>query len=138
MILVLLWVLRLWAVKFLANFYVFSKLFLKWMQNAASYTFFFNFFWKHLSCTLLANFNDSVLSSVVIMSYIRYSDPIHLVIKVGNLYQTHPIFPNPSSWQSQFYSLFLRVYFFLKKDSTFKWYHTVFVFLYLPNLFYLA
>ena len=75
---------------------------------------------------------DIVLLTTVIMLYIRAPEFIYLI--TGSLYPLNTIFPfspSPSPWQPPFYSFFLSLAF---EDSTFKWNHAVFVFLWLISL----
>ena len=71
--------------------------------------------WEHLSSTLFNKYqaDNTVLSAIVTMLFIRSSDLSHLITE--SLYPfTNPFLfpPIPSSWQPPFYSLFLRIQLF--------------------------
>ena len=73
---------------------------------------------------------NPLLLTVVIMLCLRYSELITESLYPLTNSSSFPLSRNP--WQSPVYSLFIRVLFFFPRlDSMYKWYHTVFVFLWL-------
>lgn len=81
-----------------------------------SHILFFNFiWWKHLNSAFLANFNCTMILTVIILC-IWSSDTIYSFTKISVL----P--PVISLWQTPSYSLFLWIWLFFW-ISTYTWYH---------------
>ena len=76
------------------------------------------------------NVYSTLLLTIVIMLCLRYSEFITESLYPLTNTSSFPLSPNP--WQSPVYSLFIRVLFFFPRlDSMYKWYHIMFVFLWL-------